>query len=435
MEHERIIQKIAPLMAVAPAKERVAAYARVSSGKDAMLHSLSAQVSYYSSLIQRRSEWEYAGVYSDEAFTGTKAERPGFQQMLRDCREGKIQKIITKSVTRFARNTLTLLGTVRELKDMGVDVWFEKENIHSMGGDGELMLTILASFAQEESRSVSENCKWRIRKGFEAGELVNLRFLFGYDIRRGSISVNQEQAAIIRRIFADYVGGEGCTEIARRLRSEGAEALRGGVWTTKRVAELLRNEKYAGNALLQKKYVQDHLTKKLVPNRGQLPQYYAEGTHPPIVDEALFRQAQAQMDRNREHSAPQSKPGRYPFSGRIRCPHCGKFYKRKVCHGKVYWNCSTYLTYGKGSCFGKQIPEETLQSLVAQVLDLPAFDAEIFAAQIAELEVPAPNQVLFRFADGGQVLKSWQDHSRRDSWTEDMRQAARVRAIEQRRCG
>ncbi|EYE89105.1 resolvase, partial [Fervidicella metallireducens AeB] len=160
-------------------KKRVAAYARVSSGKDAMLHSLSAQISYYSSFIQKHIEWEFAGVYADEAITGTKDERPEFQRMLDDCRMGKIDMIITKSISRFARNTVTLLETVRELKDLNVDVYFEKENIHSLSGDGELMLTILASFAQEESRSVSENIKWRIRKGFKEGELVNLRFMYG----------------------------------------------------------------------------------------------------------------------------------------------------------------------------------------------------------------------------------------------------------------
>ena len=153
-----------------PLRKRVAAYARVSSGKDAMLHSLSAQVSYYSEHIQSHPEWEYAGVYVDEALTGTKDDRDGFQRLLADCRAGKIDMVLTKSISRFARNTVTLLETVRELKTLGVDVYFEEQNIHSLSGDGELMLTILASYAQEESRSVSENCKWRIRNQFR---LVN----------------------------------------------------------------------------------------------------------------------------------------------------------------------------------------------------------------------------------------------------------------------
>ena len=160
----RIIRKIRPTIPKAPKLKRVAAYARVSMEKETMLHSLSAQVSYYSAKIQRAPGWRYAGVYADEALTGTKAERPEFQRLLTDCRAGLIDMVITKSISRFARNTVTLLAVVRELKSLGVDVFFEKENLHSVSGDGELMLTILASYAQEESRSVSENCKWRIRK-------------------------------------------------------------------------------------------------------------------------------------------------------------------------------------------------------------------------------------------------------------------------------
>ena len=199
---EKIVRKISPSVPPVPARLRVAAYARVSSGKDAMLQSLAAQVSYYSNLIQQRLDWEYAGVYADEALTGTKDTRPEFQRLIADCKDGKIDLIITKSISRFARNTVTLLETVRELKLLGVDVYFEEQNIHSMSGDGELMLTILASYAQEESRSVSENCKWRIRKRFQQGEIVNLRFMYGYRINNGQIEIDQEQAEIVRMIYA-----------------------------------------------------------------------------------------------------------------------------------------------------------------------------------------------------------------------------------------
>ena len=211
---QRTIKKIEPSLLKIPAKKRVAAYARVSSGKDAMLHSLSAQISYYSDLIQKNRKWEYEGVYADEAMTGTKDNRAEFQRLLTDCRNGKIDMVITKSISRFARNTVTMLETVRELKNINVEVFFEKENIHSMSGDGELMLTILASFAQEESRSVSENCKWRIRKRFADGELVNLRFIFGYHIEKGQIKVDPKEADIVRMIFRDYINGMGCTLIA-----------------------------------------------------------------------------------------------------------------------------------------------------------------------------------------------------------------------------
>ena len=190
---EKVIRKMEAGIPSLPLRKRVAAYARVSSGKDAMLHSLSAQVSYYSEHIQSHPEWEYAGVYVDEALTGTKDDRDGFQRLLADCRAGKIDMVLTKSISRFARNTVTLLETVRELKTLGVDVYFEEQNIHSLSGDGELMLTILASYAQEESRSVSENCKWRIRQKFQQGIPTTTR-LNGLRIDHGKVTVIPDEA-------------------------------------------------------------------------------------------------------------------------------------------------------------------------------------------------------------------------------------------------
>ena len=202
-----------------PQRKRVAAYARVSSGKDAMLHSLSAQVSYYSDLIQNHSGWQYAGVYADEALTGTRDNRENFQRLLADCRDGMIDMVITKSISRFARNTITLLETVRELKTMGVDVYFEEQNIHSLSADGELMLTILASYAQEESLSVSENQKWRVRHNFENGMPWNGTVL-GYRYNQGTFEIEPEEAEIVRFIFGSYSNGTGATTIAKILNEK-----------------------------------------------------------------------------------------------------------------------------------------------------------------------------------------------------------------------
>ena len=193
---EKVIRKMEADIPSLPLRKRVAAYARVSSGKDAMLHSLSAQVSYYSEHIQSHPEWEYGGVYVDEALTGTKDDRDGFQRLLADCRAGKVDMVLTKSISRFARNTVTLLETVRELKTLGVDVYFEEQNIHSLSGDGELMLTILASYAQEESRSVSENCKWRIRQKFQQGIPTTTR-MNGLKFDHGKVTVISDEAKII----------------------------------------------------------------------------------------------------------------------------------------------------------------------------------------------------------------------------------------------
>ena len=220
--------------------QRVAAYARVSSGKEAMLHSLSEQISYYSDHIQSHPGWEYAGVYADADYTGTKDSRPEFQRLLADCRAGKIDRILTKSLSRFARNTVTLLEIVREMKALGVAIVFEKENIDTSSGDGELMLSILASFAQAESLSVSENCKWRIRKDFAEGKTMNLALLYGYRSVNGKIEIVPEEAEVVRRAFAAYLSGIGTPTIAAMLRREHAPTRMGGDWydalETQRVA-------------------------------------------------------------------------------------------------------------------------------------------------------------------------------------------------------
>ena len=254
-------------------RKRVAAYVRVSSGKDAQLHSLSAQISYYNNYIGSRGDWELAGIYADEAMTGTKDNRPEFQKMLTDCRAGKIDMVIAKSITRLARNTVTLLETARELKALGIDIYFEKENIHSLSTDGELMLTLLASFAQEESRSVSENVKWRIRKKFEAGIPTGQRLL-GYYFKDGMLQVVPEEAKIVRQIFDDFLSGMGRSAIVRKLNRMGITTVHGNPWDTNTLYYLLRNEKYTGNLLLQKTYSLDHISKKDVKNHGELPMYY-----------------------------------------------------------------------------------------------------------------------------------------------------------------
>jgi DNA invertase Pin-like site-specific DNA recombinase len=394
-----------------------------------MLQSLAAQVSYYSGLIQRRPDWEYAGVYADEALTGTKDSRPEFRRMLADCRDGKVDLIITKSISRFARNTVTLLETVRELKLLGVDVYFEEQNIHSISGDGELMLTILASYAQEESLSASENCKWRIRKRFEKGELASLRFMFGYRIVKGKVEIDPEQASVVRMIFDDYIGGIGGGTIAQKLKEMNVATVRNGDWNSERVIAILKNEKYTGNALLQKKYVADHLTKKRVWNKGSLPMYFAEGTHPAIIDMASFEKAQTVMERRRTLCGAKSgTSNRYPFSGIVRCENCGKNYKRKVTAGRAAWQCSTFLKEGKAACQAKQIPETTLYAVSSEILGLNEFDPDIFIDEIAEIRVPEFNKLLFVFRDGRTAEKVWQDRSRRESWTDEMRRMAREKA-------
>ena len=265
-------------------KLRVAAYARVSTGKDAMLHSLTAQIDYYKTKIRANPEWIFAGVYVDEAKTGTKETREAFGQLIADCCDGKIDMVLTKSISRFARNTVTLLQTVRMCKEWGVDVFFEEQNIHTMSGDGELMMSILASYAQEESRSASENQKWRIKRNFASGMPWN-GALLGYRIRNGRYEIVPEETEIVRRIYDDYLAGFGYQAIVTRLREDGVLSRLGGKWEQSSISRILSHPAYTGNLLLQRYYSENHITKKKLVNKGELAKYYVVHTHGAILSQ------------------------------------------------------------------------------------------------------------------------------------------------------
>ena len=427
----RTIHRVEPLPQP-PSRKRVAAYARVSCEKDSMLNSLSAQVSYYSGHIQKNRAWEYIGVYADAAFTGTKEARPEFQRLLADCRAGNIDIVLTKSISRFARNTVTLLETVRELKGLGIDVWFQKENIHSISGDGELLLSVLASFAQEESLSVSENCKWRIQKRMEAGEPVGFYGMYGYDFKNGIITINEKQAAVIRQIFAWYIiDGLGRSKIAKQLNEQGISTGSGGHWSAAYVRDVIQNEKLTGNALLQKRFTVDHLTKKEKRNKGEKPRWFSENTHPAIIDTVTFQRAETIRQERADHfHASDPSQNKYPFSGKILCEHCGKKYRRRKSSGKFYWQCSTFLDEGKTVCPAKQVPEEILQAVSAEVLGLAVFDEMMFKDKISEIRVPGTNRLVFIFSDRRIIKREWKDPSRSESWTPEMKQAARERSTQ-----
>ena len=259
---ERIVERVQFPDAQKVKLLRTAAYARVSSGKDAMLHSLSAQVSYYNDLIQSNPKWLFCGIFADEALTGTKDNRENFQKLLSECRAGHIDLIITKSISRFARNTVTLLETVRELKEIGVDVFFEEQNIHSLSADGELLLTILASYAQEESYSASENKKWQIRRDFEQGKVSSITML-GYKRNRdGVLEIVPEEAKIVRLIFNSYLSGMGKLAIANMLNEMHISTKFDNEWTAESIRRILTNEKYCGDLLLQKSFRNNHIEKK-----------------------------------------------------------------------------------------------------------------------------------------------------------------------------
>ena len=418
---ERIIHRRPPTKHQTAALKllRTAAYTRVSCGKDAMLHSLSAQVSYYSQLIQKTPGWVYAGVYTDEAVTGTKRERPEFQRLLADCRAWKIDLVVTKSVSRFARNTITTLETIRELRALGVDVFFEEQNIHTLSAEGEFLLTLLASYAQEESFSVSENCKWRIRNDFKEGRPTFTRLL-GYELKGGVFQIVPGEADLVRQIFADYLGGRGILAIQKKLLADGVKFSKNGL------IALLRNEKYAGDLLLQKTFTIDHLTKKRVRNTGQLPKYHVQDAHEAIISRAEFDAVQAEMARRSAHYQPNPHaPVSYDLSSKIRCGTCGAPYRHKIAgsapkYKKPVWICGTFNTLGRAYCTAQQVPDNILRTKLAEAGGLEG---------LREILVPGHGQLAFVYTDGRRVDLTWQNPSRRESWTPEMKEAARQYAL------
>ena len=405
-----------------PKRKRVAAYARVSCGKDAMLHSLASQVEYYRNYICRHPDWEFAGVYADEAKTGTKDSREQFQKLLSDCRSGKIDHIVTKSISRLARNTVTLLETVRELKNLGISIYFEEQNIDTATADGELMLSILASYAQEESLSASENQKWRVRQNFENGQPWR-GFMLGYRYKDGQYIVVPEEAQIVQSIYADFLDGKGVIAIANRLNKNGILTQQGYTWHKSAITRILKNYTYTGNLLLQTKYRENHLTKRTLVNHGQLPQYHATDTHEAIIDIDTYNRVQLEIHcRAEKYGKPQTSEN-YPFSSMITCALCGKHFRRKITATGPRWICSTYNTLGKSACPSKSIPESILTEMVSEVSA---------TGEITALTAHNDNTLEFTHADGTVTVKRWHDRSRAESWTDEMRVAAAQKTRERK---
>lgn len=368
--------------------KRVAAYARVSLETDRLAHSLSAQKSYYRDFIRTQTGWRLAGVYADSFISGTEADnRAEFNRLLDDCEQGKIDIILCKSISRFARNTVDLLKTVRRLKELGVEVRFEKENISSLSGDGELLLTILASFAQEESRSISENVKWGIRKSFKAGTAgTRNKAVFGYRCEDGKYVVVPEEAETVRRIFRDYIAGVPLRKISESLRESGAKTARGFDFSHTRIDYIVRNELYIGNIVLQKTFVKDFITHTKAPNRGELPQYRLYNCHEPIIDEETFAKAQEESARRAA-----AKPV-YVFTRKIICGKCGKPFTRRSNGGKyACWHCR--------SCSNVKLKEDKLKALSGMT------DEEI-SARIFKLTANENGKLNVEYYDGR--TEKWQ---------------------------
>ena len=348
-------------------KKRVAGYARVSTDSDEQFTSYEAQIDYYTKMIKSHSDWEFVEVYTDEGISGTNTKkRAGFNRMIDDALAGKIDLIVTKSVSRFARNTVDTLTTVRKLKEKGVEVYFEKENIYTLDTKGELLITIMSSLAQEESRSISENVTWGMRKRFSDGKvsMPYKRFLGYKKGPDGLPEVVEEEAKVVREIYDLFLSGETFWSIAKILTAKGIPTPTGKKqWRTCTVYSILQNEKYKGAALLQKKFTTDFLTKKQKVNEGEIPQYYVENSHPAIIDPRLWDLTQIELKRRAANGKGNS--GCNIFSSRIVCAECGSMYSHKSWDTKkngkqTVWHCSRKY-YKDRSCDSPVIKEDEIR--------------------------------------------------------------------------
>lgn len=342
---EKTVTRIEPNVTVIPKLEplvrrkRVAAYVRVSTSSDEQLGSIEAQRDYYSKYISANAQWDFVEIYADEGISGTSSKRrPAFNRMVEDALAGYIDLILTKSLSRFARNTVDTLKTIRALKEKNIEVYFEKEDISTLDSKGEFLITLMSSLAQEESRSISENVAWGIRKRFADGKFsVPYKQFLGYDRGSdGTMVINAEQAEIVRLIYLLYLEGRTMGDITRVLMGAGIETPAGKeIWSVSVVESILTNEKYYGAALLQKKFTYDFLVKKSKKNCGELPQYYIENDHAPIVSKAHYDAVQKRMAiKGRRYCT------RYPFAGKLLCSHCNQLYGRKYWHHTtVVWEC------------------------------------------------------------------------------------------------
>jgi DNA invertase Pin-like site-specific DNA recombinase len=408
---------------------KVAAYARVSAEKDAMMHSLASQVSYFKTEIAKHPNWKFVEVYSDEAITGTKDNRENFQRMISDAKKGKMDLILVKSISRFARNTLTLLSTIRELKDIGVDVYFEKENIHSISFGGELLMSILASYAQEESRSVSENMKWRVKRNFESGIGWGTR-LYGYKVEGNEkFTIVEDEAFVIRKIYNLYLNGDGVQKIANALNKQGYTTRNGSDWSKGSVRQILTNEYYTGNRILQKTYRVDHITKKKLHNNGEKPKYYIEESHEGIISKEDFEKVQEIFKSKQRITKPTTST--YSFTGKILCGTCGSHYKRKVRkYGDIIWQCRVYDEKGKAYCASKSVPEYALKEAVKRALLLDEYREDKFLAEVENIKVCKDNALVVHLKNEQDFSYHWEYKSRSESWTPEMKEKARIRALE-----
>lgn len=362
-------------------KIRVAAYCRVSTDSEEQASSYEVQVEHYTEHIKKNENWTLVDIYADDGISGTNTKkRDEFNRLIRDCKDGKVDLIITKSISRFARNTLDCLKYIRELKEKGVAVFFEKENINTLEAKGEILITIMASLAQQESQSLSQNVKLGLQFRYQQGivQVNHNRFLGYTKNEEKKLVIDKAEAEIVKRIFREYIEGASLLQIGRGLEQDGIKTAAGkSRWRPETIKNILRNEKYMGDALLQKTYTVDFLLKKRVKNNGIIPQYYVEGSHEAIIPKDIFMRVQEEIIRRANIAGDGHKKriysGKYALSGIVYCGCCGDVYRRVHWNNRgcksVVWRCVERLEDGTRNCFAPTIKEDILQKAVVDAIN------------------------------------------------------------------
>ena len=378
-------------------KLRVAAYCRVSTDTEEQATSYEAQIAHYTEYIQKNPEWEFAGVYADDGISGTNTKkRSEFNRMIEDCEAGNIDMIITKSISRFARNTLDCLKYIRQLKEKNIPVFFEKESINTMDAKGEVLITIMASLAQQESQSLSQNVKLGLQFRYQNGQVqVNHNHFLGYTKdENGNLIIDPDQAEVVKRIYREYLEGYSMDKIAKGLEAD--EILTGAGktrWWSSTINKILRNEKYIGDALLQKTYTTDFLSKTRVKNNGIVPQYYVEGNHEAIIPKDIFLRVQDELVRRRvvktsANGKKRSYSCNHCFAQIVICGDCGEMFRRIHWNNRgcksVVWRCISRLESTGLECHARTVNETVLENMVVQTINTLLGDKSTFQAQLQQ---------------------------------------------------
>ena len=398
---------ISPVTGKPVEHKRVAAYCRVSTNSADQQNSYNTQVRYYTRYIKSRTEWTLVDIFADEGLSGTSSEkRENFQRMITMCELKQIDLVVTKSVSRFARNVKETLEYVRKLKLLGIGVVFEKEGINTLSMGDEMLLNTFSAIAQEESVSISQNVRFSIKKKMESGEYINGCVPFGYRLENKVMIPFEPEAEIVRSLFQGYLNGASLTELCRYLEKQSISPRnQGAKWNVRVVSKMLSNEKYIGDSLYQKKYRETTVPFTQHINYGQEEQYYATGTHEGIVDKEIFASVQELLKKRRElYSRPEVAPAKYPFTHRIQCSECGTFYRRRIVNGSVVWGCNQHIE-DRTACDSHYYREDRIMDAFIGIINRLRFAEEGIIAESIELTEKA---ILLKKRNNLQAMESSQ---------------------------